>query len=171
MPRIEVTHSWKQVSFPELIVAIGSGTSFSVNELVSMLANAEKKGEDFKIVHKDEHFSVPLGLIQEYFKDHARPTPKMSAKEELEYLRKRVTELESMRAEFSPDMKPHPNPPTRPEIPPPQAPPRDENIPREKMSAEDLRESLKKDLSDSKPLSRESKVVRKSRESAAEAKL
>jgi hypothetical protein len=173
MPRKEEVHIWKQVSFPELVTAIGSGTSFSVSQLVSMLATAENKGEDFRIVHQDQHLVVPLGLVQEYFKDHARPAPKMTLRDEVEYLRKRVAELEVERVGPVEAIKPHPDLPARPEIPemPAQVPPRDENIPREKMSAEDLRDALKKDLSASKPLSRESKVVRKSRESAAEDKL
>lgn len=124
MPRKEEIASWKQVSFPELIVAIGSGTSFSVSQLVSMLATAENKGENFRIVHQDQHLEVPLGLIQEYFKDHARPAPKMTLRDEVEYLRKRVTELEGERSQQGEPMKAHPDLPIRTEIPemPPQVP-------------------------------------------------
>jgi hypothetical protein len=173
MPRKTETHEWKQVSFPELVTAIGSGTSFSVDQLVSMLSNAEQKGEDFRIVHQDGHFIVPLGLIQEYFKDHARPAPKLSQKEELEYLRKRVADLESVRASVE-ELKPHPQAPPRPErfqMTPTAPPPRDEGIPtREKMSAEELREDLKKELGAAAPLTRESGTVKKRGRPAAEDK-
>ena len=173
MPRKTETHEWKQVSFPELVTTIGSGTSFSVDQLVSMLSTAEQKGEDFRIVHQDGHFVVPLGFIQEYFKDHARPMPKLSQKEELEYLRKRVSALESERAGAD-ELKSHPQAPPRPERPAivPLPPPRDETIPaREKMSAEELREDLKKELGAAAPLTRESKTVKRRGRPAAEDKL
>jgi hypothetical protein len=174
MPRIEQTPEWKQVSFPELVTTIGGGTSFSVDQLVSMLSAAEQKGEDFRIVHQDLRFVIPLGFIREYFKDHARPTARMSPKEELEYLRKRVSELESERVGAD-KSNPHPQAPSRLERPPANQvpPPRDETIPnREKMSSDELREDLKKELGAAVPLTRESETVkRRPGRPAAEAKL
>lgn len=177
MPRTEVAHEWWQVSFPELVTAIGGGTAFSVDQLVSMLSAAEQKGEDFRIIHQNTRFIVPLGLIQEYFKDHARPVSRMSAKEELEYLRKRNAELEAelrISAGIGTELKPHPTPTPRPRASAimPLPPLRAEDLPsREKMSIEDLRKDLKKEIEKAAPLTRESETVKRRGCPAAEAKL
>ena len=81
------------VSFPELISEIGGSCAFGLDELVAQIA-AKKDGEDYHLYHRRSHYIVPFDKIQEYFVDHTRPIPPMNEKEELEYLRKKVKELE-----------------------------------------------------------------------------
>jgi hypothetical protein len=157
MPRPQQSNPWEnasRISFPELVTTIGGGTAFSVDKLVSMMATAEKKEEDFRIVHQETHFIVPLGFIHEYFKDHARPVPRMTMKEELEYLRNKNAELEARLQETGlpgTEMKPHPRfMPRSEERDYSSAPPsRDIDIPfvpPERMTPEAIQDELRKDL-------------------------
>jgi hypothetical protein len=176
MPRIEQTPEWKQVSFPELVTTISGGTSISVDRFVAMLSAAEQKGEDFRLIHQEERFVVPLGLIREYFKDHPKPIPSMSLKEEVAYLRKRVAVLESENRGPGMEIHPAPSMSPRPLASTASAPPRDQDVPspnaRERMSMEELREDLKKEVRNSVPLTKESETVkRRVGRPAAEAKL
>ena len=170
MPRPVPIEEWHPVSFPELVAKIGTGTFFTIDKLVGMLAAAEKKKEDFRIVHGDIRYFVPIEKIKEYFEDHLRPVPKMSLKEEVEYLRSRVQKLEASRLEpedeQAPEMKPHPEIQERPKRGrPPKLQERGIEVPTpDQMNADEIRQSLVEDLKESEPFSRNSPVEKKRRE-------
>ena len=168
MPRTVETKEWRSVSFPELVTKLGGGSGFSVDSLVGMIASAENKGEDFRIVCDEGQFVVPLALITEYFQDHRRPAVKMSQKEELEYLRKKVAELEDEREKADgTEFKPNPVIPMRGQESHSLPPPRDSEIPSpDRMSPEQIREDLKKDLRGKPILTKESPTVKKARAEA-----
>jgi hypothetical protein len=73
MPKIGEIKEWRSVSFPELLIKLGKAPSFSLDHLVEMIAAAESKGEDFRIVNDAEQFFVPLNLITEYLQDRLKP--------------------------------------------------------------------------------------------------
>ena len=114
MPRPQPTVVWNQVSFPELVTRIQGGTLFTVDDLVKQLDAADKDSSPFRITHNEVNYEVPLELIREYFLDHARPARNLTVKEELEFLRARVKELEARLAEAGLDdgregLKAHPS--------------------------------------------------------------
>jgi len=114
MPRETRPTVWETVTFPELVTRIGGRTTFSIDDLVRMIASAEKNNEPFRLVDSDVNFEVPVDQIRDYFKDHPRPARRLTLQEENAWLKGRVKELEAVLAEngiIDPvtELQPHPS--------------------------------------------------------------
>jgi len=134
----------KEISVNELFAL---GASFSVESLIEQIATQDDEkdnvghviGADFFINKGDKQFVVRKEKIREYFTEHPKPVPKMTLKEEVEYLRKRVGDLESEKG------KPIPEPEkleTReePVIPGPTEPKKVDPLEIQKQLAKELKE-------------------------------
>jgi hypothetical protein len=82
------------ITVEQLLGNVGN-LAFTYEDLILQLSSSDDSNEDFKIVHREDLFVVPLQGIREFFQDHPKPKRKMGKDEELEFLRKKVATLES----------------------------------------------------------------------------
>jgi len=170
MPRNDPQPTWESVSFLQLLAKIQGGTPFTVDQLVQQLDRSERSGEDFRISHQRVNYVVPVDQIREYFTTHPRPAKKLTPQEQVEFLTKRVKELEAKLAEHG-LMEPTPVYDEQPRferqgrVPVASEPQPEPEIPTgtkdgDKMTTEQIQDDLLKELDGKKPLTRDDKLVK-----------
>jgi hypothetical protein len=82
------------ITVEQLLGNVGN-LAFTHEDLIMMLSSSDDSNEDFKIVHREDLFVVPVQSIREFFRDHPKPKRKMGKDEELEFLRKKVAAFEA----------------------------------------------------------------------------
>lgn len=106
----------RQVTVQAFVEEISGSTGFTYDKIVSQLARSHDDGQDFLCHHGDALYRVPLASINEFFASHEKPLPKMSAEQEVLYLRKKLMEADKTIEELTGIEKDSPKGATRQDI-------------------------------------------------------
>lgn len=82
------------VSVEELLTNIMPTLDFLLDDVIMMLSRKHDQSSDFLITHKTKRYRIPIPSIEAYFKTHQKPERKMTVKEENEFLKKKLAEME-----------------------------------------------------------------------------
>jgi hypothetical protein len=85
---------FKPANIERLWAEIGSGSRFSLEDLLIQMSASLDLKEDYKIIHRDRGYVISSEDIATYFETHERPRTPMSLEQQLTAALKRIEDLE-----------------------------------------------------------------------------